>query len=371
MSKKRKIAFVGNSALTMWNFRAGVMKALAKDGNDITIIARQDSDIKPCLEAGIHYIPIDVDCKGKNPLKEIKLYHQFSKIYKNENFDLIFHYTIKPIIYGSLAATAARAKHISVVTGLGYTFIKKNWLFRLTCFLYRTTLRKTNEVWFLNKDDKNVFVQLGLVKPNKTFVLNGEGIDTCHFATHSQLPQQCVFLYIGRMLRYKGVELFAEAARRLSKDYPNAKWQLLGSLDIKDPSGISKAEIENWVQDGIVEYLGSTRDVRTYIEQSTCIVLPSYFREGVPRVLMEAAAMSRPIITTDSVGCREVVDDCINGLLCKPNDIDCLVEAMRKILAMSNEELTNLGKAGRGKMIREFDEKLIIEKYRQALQRYA
>lgn len=364
----KKIAFVGNSAMTMMNFRLGLMKALSAD-YDIVMLAPKDCEMTLLDGTGIRFIPVEMDCKGTNPFKDLRLYRQLKAVYSRERFDMVFHYTIKPVIYGSMAAAALGMRYISVVTGLGYTFIRRNWLFRLSCLLHKTALRKAEAVWFLNDDDHNVFVRLNLVHPNKAHVIPGEGIDTSFFATAKPLPQHFTFMYCGRMLRYKGVELFVEAAKTLKEEFPAAHWQLLGTLDAQNPDGIKPNEMEFWVKKGYVEYLGVAKDVRPYLEQCTCLVLPSYFREGVPRSLMEAASMKRPVIATNSVGCKDVVIDGVNGLLCELKSINGLIATMRRMLQMPREDLENMGKEGRELMLRKFDERIIINEYKETLKR--
>jgi len=312
-----------------------------------------------------------VDCKGQNPLSDLRLIRHLKQLYARESFDFIFHYTIKPIIYGSIAASALGIKHIDVITGLGYTFIKRNWLYHLSCQLYKYALRDTNEVWFLNQDDCDSFVKRHLVAPAKTHVIHGEGVNTDFFRSTHEPPQQFIFLHCGRMLRSKGVTLFVQAAAVLQKEYPNITWQLLGALDALNPDAISTSEMEEWVRSGTIEYLGVTKDVRPYIEQCSCIVLPSYYMEGVPRSLMEAASMERAIIATDSVGCKDVVLDGENGLLCEKRSLNSLIDAMRKIINLPHDQLLKMGKKGRELMLRKFDEKIIISEYKKALERYA
>ena len=253
------------------------------------------------------------------------------------------------------------------MTGLGYTFIKRNWLFRVSCLLHRVALRKAVQVWFLNQDDHDCFVSLHLVHPDKAHVIPGEGVDTDYYISKHPMPEKFTFIYIGRMLRYKGVELYVQAAERLRGDYPDVCWQLLGPYDMNDPDGITPNEMEQWVQKGWVEYLGVSKDVRPVIEQCSCSVLASYFREGVPRSLMEAASMERPIITTDSVGCRDVVENGVNGLLCQPNSVESLEETMRQMLEMTAEQRIEMGKRGRERMQQKFDLKKIIEEYQNSL----
>jgi len=366
---KKKIAFVGNSALTMMNFRLGLMTELTKQ-YEVVMVTPEDCDLKPLKGTAIRFVPIQVDCKGQNPIRDGRLLSQLKQIYGQEGFDFVFHYTIKPIIYGSIAASSLGIKHIDVITGLGYSFIKRNWLFYLSCWMHNYALRNTTAVWFLNQDDCDSFVKWHLIAPNKTHVIHGEGVNTDFFHATREPEEPFSFLHCGRMLRSKGVELYVKAAERLKHDYPSVRWLLLGPLDALNPDAIRPSEMEAWVRSGVVEYLGVTSDVRPYLERCSCMVLPSYYMEGVPRSLMEAAAMERTIIATDSVGCKDVVLDGINGLLCEKRSVDSLVAAMRKILDLPADKLHCMGKKGRELMLRKFDEKIIIAEYQKALNTY-
>ena len=216
MSNIRKIAFVGNSALTMMNFRLGVMKALSSR-YEVVMMTPQDCELTPLSGTNIRFVPIQVDCKGQNPIRDLRLLSQLKLIYANEGFDFIFHYTIKPIIYGSLAASQLGIKHINVITGLGYTFIKRNWLFYLSCQMHRYALRNTNAIWFLNQDDCDAFVKWHIIPSSKTHVIHGEGVNTDFFRATKEPEQPFIFLHCGRMLRSKGVELYIKAAEKLKE----------------------------------------------------------------------------------------------------------------------------------------------------------
>lgn len=366
MSKVKKIAFVGNSALTMMNFRLGVMKELSEH-YEVVMITPQDCELTPLEGTQIRFLPVEVDCKGTNPIRDIRLLRTYKRIYAEEQFDFIFHYTIKPIVFGSIAASSLGINHIDVITGLGYTFIKRNWLFHLSCQLHKYALRRTKAVWFLNQDDCDSFVKWNLVSPAKTHVIHGEGVNTDYFRATREPQEPFIFLHCGRMLRTKGVELYIHAAERLKPDYPHVRWQLLGPLDALNPDAIRPIEMETWVRNGSIEYLGVAKDVRPFLEKCSCMVLPSYYMEGVPRSLMEAASMERPLIATDSVGCKDVVLDGVNGLLCEKRSLDSLVDAMRKILELPTDKLRRMGKKGRELMLRKFDEKIIIAEYHKAL----
>lgn len=367
---KRKIAFVGNDAVSMMNFRLGVMKALTQE-YEVVMVTPYNCDLSPLKDTSIRFIPIEVDRKGTNPLKDYHLYRKLKQLYRNEQFDFIFHFTIKPNIYGSMAAAALRINHIAIVPGLGYTFIKRNLLFHLSCIMHKYALRKTNEVWFLNQDDCDTFTRWKLIAADKAHVIPGEGVNTDFFYSHGTPEKPFIFLHCGRMLRSKGVELFIQAARELKPDYPKVRWQLLGPFDADNPDAIGPEEMEEWVRSGVVEYLGVTTDVRPFLERCSCLVLPSYYMEGVPRSLMEAAAMERPLIATNTVGCKDVVVDGMNGWLCEKKSLDSLVQAMRRMIEIPPEQLVAMGKAGRERMIAHFDERIIIDIYKKALNAYA
>ncbi len=219
-----------------------------------------------------------------------------------------------------------------------------------------------------------MFIKRNIVAPAKAFILDGEGVDTDFFIPDakyiSQKNSKVKFLLVARMLWDKGVGIFVDAARKLKKQYPDVEFQLLGACDVDNPSAIPRDVIDKWHKEGIIDYLGVTKDVRKVVSQADCIVLPSYYREGVPRTLMEAASMGKPILTTDNVGCRNVVIEGQTGFLCQTKDVDSLAEAMIKIIHLTPEERVEMGQSGRNYMISRFDEKVIIADYFNAIQKY-
>jgi len=364
-----KLAFVGNSSLTMYNFRIGLLRALVKSGYDVTVIAPKDNDISLYEAEGVRFIPVDIECRGTNPFKDARLISQLKKIYNREKFDFVFHYTIKSVIYGSFAAALSKTSHISVITGLGYTFIRNGLLKRITVLLYTLSLKKAKEVWFLNTDDMRVFLDRKIVKQEKIYLLNGEGIDTTTFQPKEKKKKYFSFIFIGRILWDKGVGEYIKAARILKKEYPEIRFQLLGALGSENPAAVKPERMDKWVNEGIIDYLGETRDVTSYIANSSCVVLPSY-REGLSRILLEAAAMERPIITSDVTGCKEVIENSISGFLCKPKDAENLMECMKKMYLLSEEKRVEMGKRGREIVLEKFDEKIIINQYIEKLDEY-
>jgi glycosyltransferase involved in cell wall biosynthesis len=358
------ILISANQAWNIYNFRRGLINHFLDAGNRVTVLAPPDACSDKLRELGCEVIDVQISSQGINPFGDLLLLCRFFRHYRNLKPDLIVNYTIKPNIYGSIATGLANIPSIAVTTGLGYTFINNGLVAKFAKFLYRVSLRFPRQVWFLNSDDREVFLEHRLVQKRSTFVLNGEGIDTAAYAPQSKLVHDNVFrfLLIGRMLKDKGVIEYVEAAQKLMSKYPNVVFQLLGATGTDNPSAIGESTINQWEKAGIVEYLGTTNDVRPFIASADCVVLPSY-REGVPRTLMEAAAMAKPIVATDVPGCRSVVDDGINGYLCKAQNADDLASKLEMMLTCGHEQRTRMGLSGRKKVIEEFDEKLVIEQY--------
>ncbi len=369
----KKIFFVGNTAWSMYNFRLDVIKALKYLGHEVTVVAPEDGWEKHIIESGIPFIPIQIDNKGTSPFKDLKLLYCLLSIYRKNKPDLIFHYTIKPNIYGSLAARLCKIKSIACVTGAGSVFIKNNLVTKVVIWLFRFSFRFPSEVWFLNQEDKDLFRRYGLVSNKQMRLLPGEGIDIVKFQNreghNAEKSNNLVILFVGRLLWDKGVGEFVEVARAIRKKWPHVHFKLLGFLDVQNPSAISKEQMNQWVSEGIVTYLGVSKDVRPAMLEADCVVLPSY-REGLPRTLLEAACLEKPVITTDVPGCREVVEDEITGFLCRPKDARDLQEKIEKMIRVGKLIRNEMGKAGRRRVREKYEMKIIIEKYKDTINVY-
>lgn len=363
----KKIAFVDNSFWGLLNFRGDVIKALYKEGYQITLIAPFDFDVSLEEYQRIEYIPIKLSRKGKNPFQEIKYLFSLYKIYKEKNFNLIFHYTIKPNIYGNIVAKLNRIDSISIIPGLGHLFIKEDITTKIAEKLYKFALNFSKEVWFLNNDDKELFIKKKLVDERKVKILPGEGINLEKFypIENNRKDNKIIFLMVARILWEKGFKEYIEAAEFLKKKYDNLELQLLGIIDEDNPSGVKREIIESYHKKGILNYLGTSSNVKKIIANCDCVVLPSFYKEGVPRTLMEGAAMEKPLITTNIQGCKEVVEHSYNGYLCEPKNSQDLINKMEKFILLSKEEREKFGKNGREKMKKEFDVNIIIEKYKK------
>lgn len=358
-----------NTAWNLVNFRAGLIKALVVQGYEVVAVAPFDEYATQLHALKCRYIPLPMDNKGTHPGRDLLLLARFFMLMRAEKPDVYLGYTVKPNIYGSLAAHTFRIPVINNIAGLGTVFIKGGWLNQLVRGLYRIALSRSIRVFFQNDDDRQLFVSGGLVSEAVTDRLPGSGIDLVKFQP-TPLPARPVvrFLLIARMLWDKGVGEYVDAARLLKQRGIEAECCLLGFLDVQNPAAISRSQMDDWVAEGVVRYLGVSDNVREEIAQVDCIVLPSFYREGTPRTLLEAAAMARPIVTTDSVGCRVVVDDGVNGYLCKPRDASDLADKMERIVRMSPAEREVMGWRGRVKIEREFDEQIVINKYLSAIE---
>jgi len=366
-----KIVISSNTSWSIYNFRLGLVKALKEKGYEVTIVAPKDGYTRKLVDLGFEYHDIFINGKGTNPLEDLVTVGRYCKIYKNVKPSIALHFTVKPNIYGNVACKLLKIPVISTITGLGTPFVKGGILTFVVEKLYRLALRNSSYVFFQNKDDFELFSSKGLVNKSKCEILPGSGINVERFRPISseEKGKSFRFLLIARLIWDKGIGEYVEAARMLKRKYKNVEFCILGPVGVDNPNAIPKEVVKSWENEGVIRYLGVSEDVREEIAASDCVVLPSYYREGIPRVLLEAAAMEKPIITTDSVGCREVVDDGVNGFLCKVKDAGDLANKMEMMLNLSEGERAKMGKAGREKVIREFDERIVIGKYLEAIER--
>ena len=364
-----RVAISINCAWNIVNFRAGLIRALLAKGHEVIAIAPRDAYASRLVEMGCRFISIEMDNKGTNPVADAALFSRYLAILRREKPDAFLGYTVKPNIYGSLAAQVCGIPVINNISGLGTTFIRDNWLTSVVKNLYRMALTRSQVVFFQNEDDRSLFVQQKLVTARRTDLLPGSGIDLEHFSPSVQMASHdpgVKFLLIARLLYDKGVGEYADAARILRARRPDIVCRLLGFLDAENRTAVSRTDVDSWVREGILEYLGAADDVRPHIAAADCVVLPSY-REGTPRTLLEAAAMAKPIVATDVPGCREVVEHERTGLLCQVRDAKDLAEKMERIAEMVPLQRRAMGAEGRAKMEREFDEQLVIDAYLRAL----
>jgi len=361
---KKKIEIVSNLSWNLYNFRLSLMNAMRDEGYEVVAIAPYDSYSQKIIDAGFEFHDIKMNAQGINPLEDLKTTYDFYKLFKKISPDVLCQYTIKPNIYGSFMASVLNIKMINNIAGLGTLFIKDGFITKVAKIMYKVSQGKADRVFFQNKDDFKFFTDKGIVNAQKCDVLPGSGVDTNRFKpTYKKRSEKVRFLLIARMIWEKGIGEYVQAAREIKKVHSNVEFCLLGFLDVENPGAITKREMDEWVEEGVVNYLGVSDSVDEVIQSADCVVLPSYYREGTPKTLLESGSSAKPIITTDNVGCRDVVDHGINGYLCEPRSWEDLKLKIEMFLALSYEERMVMGRNSRLKVKREFDEKIVINKY--------
>jgi glycosyltransferase involved in cell wall biosynthesis len=379
MSSGQTIVLLCHWAFCAANFRGGLVRELTNKGHRVVVIAPPEPEYEKVLrDLGAEFCPWRLNSKGKNPFSEAAAVLHLVSMLRQIRPHVMFTYTIKPVIYGAIAGRLSGVPVVSVITGLGYVFLNNNLISKLARRLYGWTLDWSKEVWFLNSVDAQTFRQAQILKKAPVHFLPGEGVNTDHFALvekraldepdSTNSPNAPIFLMVARFLRDKGALEFVAAARIVKAQFPRARFQMLGGFDLNNPGSIAPAQMAAWEQEGVVENLGTLQDVRPAIQAADCVVLPSY-REGLPRSLMEAAAMCKPLIATDVPGCREVVKPGVTGLLCAPQSEADLAAKMIAILKLSPQDREAMGKSGREFVRQQFDEKIVFVHYHEALQR--
>ena len=312
-------------------------------------------------------MPIDISRSGTNPFRDLNLFRQYYQALRAERPAAYLSWTIKPNLYGGLAARTAGVPAFANVSGLGTAFLSGGLLGHFVSLLYKLAFRKAAVVYFQNVDDRNLFVGERLVRADQARLLPGSGINLKRFAM-TALPRGAGirFLMVARLLGDKGVREYVDAARLARRNVPEAKFGLLGPIDDGNRTAISADELGGWVREGVIDYLGEVSDIRPQLADATVIVLPSY-REGLPRSLLEGAAMGRPLIATDVPGCRELVEDSVNGFLCLPRDPDSLSAAMIRMAKLDEPLRAEMGARSRQLAEERFNEELVTKAYVLAL----
>jgi len=382
----KKIIIAANSAFNLTNHRVGLINGLLNEGYKVLAISPIDEFASRLKELDCHHVPLQMDRKGTNIGRDLLLFWRYRILMQQHKPDIYLGFTAKPNIYGSLAAQSLGIPVINNISGLGTVFgamsttLYGRFLSRLVRILYRFALLRSKKIFFQNKDDYHEFFEKGVVKDHLTDLLPGSGVDLNRFTykpiTVNQLSpkvnnekKKTRFLLISRMLWDKGIGEYVKAARFLTRRYPRSEFCMIGFLDFQNPEAISEAQINQWIAEGIVQNLGVINDVRSEIVKADCVVLPSRFREGTPRSLLEAAAMGRPIITTNSIGCRETVDDGVSGYLCIPSDSVDLSKKMERLIQLNDTQRYEMGRCGRKKMETQFDEQIVVQKYLEVISR--
>lgn len=371
MKQGRKILFCDNVLWGLVNFRGSVIRHFVQQGDEVVLVAPQDDEsiMKVDIPEGVRYIPVRLNRCSRNPFTDLIYCAHLYRIYRKEHPDYIFHYTIKPNVYGSIAARLAGINCTGMVAGLGYGLLGDGMLSRLLAVMYRYAFKYVSSIFVLNKFNYQYLLdhkfctsaQLRLFK-------GGEGVDLSAYPyVREESGSPVVFLMVGRVLYDKGYREYVQAAKIVKQQYPDVRCQLLGMLDETYPAHVDEEELKRDVEEGTIEYLASTNDVMQYLGRSgVVVVLPSYF-EGLSRSLMEACAVGRPIIATDIPGCRETVDEGKNGFLVKVKDSSSLAEGMLRYLSLRDAEKQAFSRHSRKKAEETFDVRQVIKEYEKDL----
>ncbi|MBQ8319644.1 MAG: glycosyltransferase family 4 protein [Clostridia bacterium] len=353
-----KVLFLVNHDVVIYNFRLELVEALLAAGHEVVISSPHGERIDDLVSLGCKFKEIKMARHGMNPLKELKLLSQYKKLLKEEKPDIVFSYTIKPNIYGAIACRKAKIPCVANITGLGSAVENGGLIQKITVLLYKYAFKKIKKVYFQNTENMQFFIDRKIAL-GKHDLLPGSGVNLERFCLLEYPNTETVeFAFISRIMKEKGVEQYLEAAKAIREKYPFTRFHVCGFCEEE-----YEEKLGELTKKGIVEYHGMVRDVKAFLQQIHCTVHPTYYPEGLSNVLLESSACGRPIITTDRSGCREVIDDGVNGFIVKQKDGADLIEKLEKFLALSWEEKRRMGLNGRAKVEKEFDRKIVVEKY--------
>jgi len=367
---KPRIAIIENNILATITIREKLTQTLVEKGYDVVILTTgTDAEITEARSKGFKVT--DVKGSTQNPLDILFYLRNLRKALKANQTQICLTFTIRPAIWGNLVTRLLNIPTITNITGIGPLFERNNLAYRAARTLYKFVLQKTRLIFFQNFDDLEIFVSRNFVSRNRAKRIPGSGIDKEKYQPipKTETAAGFRFLFISRLVKDKGIGEYVQAARILKPAYPNIEFSVLGPLwnqNLKDNT-VTHEELQSWQHEGIISYFGETKDVRPYIANADCIVLPSY-REGSSNVLLEASAMERPCITCNTTGCKEIVEDGVTGFLCEVRNADNLAMQMKKMIVLSEPQRNEMGKQARQKVIREFDKQIVINAYLEAIE---
>ncbi len=355
----KKVLILSNHFITLYNFRKELISELVKSGHEVFISMPENEDNKYFSDMGCKIIETSVDRRGINPVKDLGLVLKYIKIIKDVGPSIIFSYTIKPNIYGSIASNITKNKQISNITGTGGTFLKKNFVSEIAKYLYKISIKRSYKVFFQNSGDKDFFIENKMVRDNYA-MLPGSGVNLEQYKV-AELPscESINFIFIGRIMKIKGIEQYLECAKFIKEKYLKANFYIAGFIEEDRYKGI----INDYNNKGIINYIGFQKDIKSWIQKSHCTVLPSHGGEGVPNVLLESSAMGRICIASNINGSNDVVIDGETGYLFETGNAMDLIKVAEEFLNLDSKSMLNMGLAARKKVERDFNREIIIRSY--------
>lgn len=362
--KAKRILLLANEYTTILNFRMELIRALNADGHKVFVAIPDNENNKDISAAGCTIINYNVSRKGRNPLKEMQVIKQIKFIFNSVKPDIVFTFTIKPNIYGGIVCTKKGIPYVANITGLGTAIECRGVMQKIALRLYKKGLKKAQKVFFQNADNRDFMITHRVVTGSYD-LLPGSGVN---LERYHVLPyptgEEVNFMYFARVMKEKGIEQFVDAAKVIKNKYPNIRFHVCGTCE----QGYED-KIKQWVKEGVLIYHGQVKNIPEMHAISQCTIHPSFYPEGLSNVLLESSACGRPIITTDRSGCREVIDDGVNGFIVKQRDSRDLVEKIERFLNLSWEEKRNMGMAGRIKVEENFDRNIVIHSYKKELRK--
>ncbi len=358
-----KILVLSNSSFDLFKFRCELIEALLNSKHEVYISVSNDQYVKKFLDLGCHFIVTKISCHGVNPITDFLLYRKYKSILKEVNPDIVFTYTIKPNIYGGMACQACKIPYLANVTGLGTAIQNGGILQKILMVLYKKGLKGAKRVFFQNSENHRFMIENEIVM-SPTTILPGFGVNLEQYA-YADYPSEengIHFLFVGRVMKNKGIDELLAAAKEIKGIYANVVFDVVGGYD-----GLYEGVIKKAQADGLIHYYGNQDDVLPFYRACHCVVLPSY-HEGMANVLLEGAAVGRPLITTNIPGCREVVQDGVNGFLCEVRNGDNLYKTFLKIIHVDHSTRINMGLQSRKLVEEKFDKEIIINHYLKELQ---
>lgn len=356
-----KILILANNDVGLYRFRRELIEQLVTDHK--VYISLPYGDLVPNLEdLGCKFINTNISRRGTNPVTDLKLFIAYRKIIKRIKPDIVLTYTIKPNVYGGLASRISSVPYITNITGLGTAVENKSILQKITLLLYRNALRRAECVFFQNEENSKFFIERNVVRGNYRLI-PGSGVNLQQYAILDYPDDNIInFLFVARVMKEKGIDQFLEAAEYIGKKYPNTRFHVLGFCEEDYEEKLAEFQNKN-----IIKYHGMQSDVRKFHAFSHCTIHPTYYPEGMSNVLLESAALGRPIITTNRSGCREIVDENVNGYIVTPMDSKDLIAKIEKFLLLNFEEKENMGIAGRNKVEIEYDRNIVVQAYMEEI----
>lgn len=367
-----KVCVISNTSWSIYNFRRTLIQKLVNQGHDVYVMAPDEGYYKSkIMEWNCNFITLkQVSPKSVNPFANINFYTELKKNFKDVDPDVIFSFTPKPNIWGAIASRSVQARFIPTINGLGHAFISKGWLSFAVALLYRFAFKGLQKVIFQNPDDALFFFNKKIVNKSQSLQVPGSGVDLSQFylaPKSARKNEEIRFLYAGRLIKEKGILEYVKAATLLRKHYPRVMFFMKGGIS-DNPSSITKSEINQWIEDDMVVYSQHTDDMSHFLNEVDAVVLPTYYREGIPKILIEACAKGIPIITTNGVGCNQIIRNKINGLVVKEKSVESLLEAMKAMIKLGKDGRSKMGLNGRKLVEENFDDKIVIGTYLSLVQ---